>query len=33
MSFFRRLHEAKRPDLAIDCEDVLCFEKRPHSIA
>ncbi len=26
-SFFRRLHEAKRPDLAIDWEDVLCLER------
>lgn len=28
VSFFRRLHEKKRPDLAIDFEDVLCF-RRP----
>ena len=27
VSFFRRLHEAKRPDLAIDCEVVQCFGK------
>jgi hypothetical protein len=26
-SFFRRLHEAKRPDLAIDYEVVLCMKK------
>jgi hypothetical protein len=26
-SFFRRLHERKRPDLAIDAEDVTCFVK------
>ncbi len=26
-SFFRRLHEKKRPDLAIDCEDVLVMRK------
>jgi len=25
VSFFRRLHEKKRPDLAIDWEDALCF--------
>ena len=29
-SFFRRLHEAKRPDLAIDFEVVLCMVK-PHA--
>jgi hypothetical protein len=27
VSFFRRLHEKKRPDLAIEYEDVLCFRK------
>jgi hypothetical protein len=27
ISFFRRLHETKRPDLAIDCEVVQCFVK------
>jgi hypothetical protein len=27
-SFFRRLHEKKRPDLAIDYEVVLCMQKR-----
>ena len=29
-SFFRRLHEKKRPDLSIDWEDVLCFT-TPHT--
>lgn len=28
-SFFRRLHEQKRPDLAIDYEVVFCMRKRP----
>jgi hypothetical protein len=27
-SFFRRLHEQKRPDLAINHESVLCFAKE-----
>lgn len=27
-SFFRRLHENRRPDLSIDWEDVLCMERR-----
>jgi hypothetical protein len=28
VSFFRRLHEKKRPDLAIDWEDVICTRKK-----
>jgi hypothetical protein len=30
-SFFRRLHEKKRPDLAIDFEVVLCMQKRGNT--
>jgi len=32
-SFFRRLHEKKRPDLAIDYEVVLCMQKREGTTA